>query len=235
MYSNASLVRVLTPLLTTETITDAQIRDFISMADAKLNLHLGRRYVVPVVKQTAYLLTGTISMSASSNSITGTGTDFTNEILVDDYIYPTKTRETLKVSNVSASTITTSSDSINGFTASTWFIIPTEIVTASRYYAAKLIVQTHFSEKDYNQDTSTFDKTYNALAMDIINTICANSVASMNAKPNTVPMSDYYNSELQTQSTSNNNARLVYINNSNSSRQRNDEHNTALSSADFYL
>lgn len=235
MYSNASLVRDLTPLITTEVLDDAGIRDFIISADAKLNLHLGRRYIVPVVMEDQYLLSGTISMSANSTTITGTSTDFTDEVLVDDFIYPIKTREVMKVSNVSSTTVTVSADSINGFTGSTYFILPPEIVTASRYYAAKLIVQTHFSEKDYNQETSTFDKTYKAVAMGIVNTICANSVASMNKKPNLVPMSDYYNDKLKAQLTSRNNARLVYINNTNASRTRNDEHDVCLSSGDFYL
>lgn len=235
MYSNASLVRVLTPLLTTEAISDSEIRDFIVSADAKLNIHLGRRYVVPIVKKDDYLLSGTISMSSSSTTISGTGTDFTNEVLVDSFIYPIKTQEVMKVTDVTASTLTVSANSVNGFTDSTYFLLPPEIVTASRYYAAKLIVQTHFSEKDYNQETATFDSTYNAVALDIINTICANSVAQMNKKPNLVPMSDYFNSELKEQVTANNNARLVYIGNNNSAAAITTRNDCYINSLDFYL
>jgi hypothetical protein len=230
MYCNANTVRELTPLLTTEAITDTKIRDFIRRAESKLNLHLGRRYVVPIVKNDN--LTGTISISAGSTTINGSGTDFSNEIAVGDYIYPLTTKEAMKVTAVGGTALTVSANAVNAVSSSSYFVLPPEIVTASEYLSAKLIVQTYFSEQGYNQETSTFDSVYNEVAMDIINSICGNSI--LERKPSEI-RSDYFNTDLQTQSTGNNNARLVYINNTNAARQRVDEFSANLTSSDFYL
>lgn len=230
MYCNASTVRELTPLMTTECISDAKIRNFIVRAESKLNLHIGRRYQIPIVKNDN--LTGTISISSGNNTITGSGTDFINEIKVGDYIYPSSSNEAMRVETVTALNLTVSADAVNTVSSSSFFVLPPEIVTASEYLSAKLIVQTYFSEQDYNQETQTFDESYNAVAMDIINSICGNAI--LDRKPGDI-RSDYYNTDLVPQATAKNNARLVYIGNTNTARTRVNEFSVNLTSGDFYL
>jgi hypothetical protein len=217
--------------MTIEAITDAQIETFIRRAESKLNLHLGRRYIMPVVKHDN--LSGTISISAGTDTVSGVGTDFINEVFIGDYIYPLTTREAMRISAIAdAGTLTVSANAIQAVSSSAFFVLPSEIVTASEYLSAKLIVQTYFSEQDYNQETQTFDRIYNEVAMDIINSICGNSI--LDRRPSEI-RSDYFNTDLQMQATGNNNARLVYINNTNEARQRVDEFSVNLTSRDFYL
>lgn len=230
MYCNPTTVRELTPLLTTEAISDAQIINFINRAESKLNLHLGRRYQIPIAKNDN--LTGTVSVVQGTTTVTGSGTDFSSEVSVGDYIYIVSTKEALRVSETGGGALTVSSNALNTASGSAFFVMPSEIVTASEYLSAKLIVQTHFSEQDYNQETQTFDQSYNDVAMDIINSICGNSI------PDRLPgdiRSDYYNTDLVPQATGNNNARLVYVNTTNDARQIIDNISANIVSTHFYL
>jgi len=196
MYCNPTMVRALTPLLTTEAVTDSQILEFIFQAESILNLGLARRYSTPITAVTN--LTGTIATTASQTGITGTSTLFTTQVFPGDVIYCIDTREALKVSSITnATTIVASAAALYSESSSSFFVIPREIVTASMYHAAMLIILCHFSEQAYNQETGRFTTQYNAIAKDLITQISKG---------------DYYNTSLTAQADSKNNARLAYIN-----------------------
>lgn len=198
MYCNPTLVRALTPLLTSEAISDTSILEFIYQAESILNLGLNRRYATPITKTDN--LTGTIATTAGQTGISGTSTLFTTEVFPGDIIYCIDTREALKVSSITnATTIVASAAALYTETSSSFFIMPREIVTASMYHAAMLIILSHFSEQAYNQETGRFNTQYDAIAKSLIMQISKG---------------DYYNTDLTAQSESKNNARLPYINTS---------------------
>ena len=84
MYCNASLVRGLTPLLTTEAISDENIREFIYQAESILNNGLGKRYAVPISVKSN--LSGTIAITANNGTLTGSNTSFLSEVYPGDII-----------------------------------------------------------------------------------------------------------------------------------------------------
>ena len=170
MYCNASLVRGLTPLLTTEAISDENIREFIYQAESILNNGLGKRYAVPISAKSN--LSGTIAITANSATVTGSNTSFLSEVYPGDIIQVNDTREALKVLSVASNTsLTASSNAVYTDASSSFFVIPRDIVTAAMYLTAMLIILTHFSEQAYNQDTATFNTQYSLIAKDLIESI----------------------------------------------------------------
>lgn len=180
MNTNAYSVRQLTPLLASDKPNDAEIRAFIKRAESSINIHLAKRYFVPVEKLVN--LSGTISTSKADedidpiespyNIVTGSGTKFLTELSVLDTIHVNKTKEALKIKSITSDTeLIVESNACNTSTSSTFFVIPESLVTISEYLTAQLILITHFSEKAYNQETERFNKQFEYFAKDILNVI----------------------------------------------------------------
>lgn len=207
MYSNPGLVRKLTPLLTTEAISDSDILEFINQADSILNQALAKRYVVPVTAKIS--LTGAIAITAGSATITGSGTAFLSELYPGDIICALDTREVFKVLSIASNTsLTVTSNALYSDASSTFFVMPREIVTASQYYSAMLIILTHFSEQAYNQETGAFNNQYALIAEKLIDSISSG---------------DYLNVNLAKQSDSASAARYIIVNTANDIRSFTDD------------
>jgi hypothetical protein len=203
MYSNPTLVRALTPLLTTEAISDTSILEFIYQAESILNLGLAKRYVTPITKDSN--LTGTIASTASNSTITGTSTLFLTEVFPGDILYCIDKREAYKVSSIASNTsLTISTNALYTESSSSFFVLPREMVTASMYQAAMLIVLTHFSEQAYNQETGVFNTQYTMIAKNLIDVISRG---------------EYLNTDLTEQVSTKSAARLVTVSISNDLRE----------------
>lgn len=217
--SNAYMVRELTPLLIdNNNPTDTKIRSIIRDVDSKIGLWLATRYVNPIIP-TSYL-TGTISISKDDKTLEGSGTTFTN-LLPGQSIQITGTGEVLRILTINSNTsITFDSEAVNAASGSTFWIIPDELVTASKYLSAHLIIMLYFSEKTINQDNvEKFDRRLEFFATDIIKRI---------------ETGDYLNTSLTEQIDSKNHARLLYSSTSNDIRTRiNTNHDLFISSTDF--
>jgi hypothetical protein len=203
MYTNASLVRNLTPLLTTEAIATDKIVEFIFQAESIINMGLAKRYATPIVRDN---LTGTISTTTNNATVTGSGTAFLTELLPGDVIQVGKTKEAIRVLSIASNTSLTGSSAgaVDYSTSgSNFFVIPREIVTVSTYYTAMLIILAHFSEQAYNQQTGQFVTQYNMIAEPLLKEIVAG---------------DYLNTDLTEQTATKNAKRYITVNTSSDIR-----------------
>lgn len=188
-YVSAIEVRKRSKLLQKSDISDADIEDFIDESESHIHECIGSIYDFPV--NPLILPTGTISTISGSPVIIGLNTLFktesklqgikprthlyivdSNEVIVIQSItneteliakqfkikYPGLDEETIPCLNISV-------------TDSQFYIIPEEICTADKYYSAKLILQEHFSEQSYNQETKAFYDEYDKTAGNIISKI----------------------------------------------------------------
>jgi hypothetical protein len=168
MYSNAYMCRELTPLLNdVADPSDSELRSLIRDSESKMNLWLASKYSIPVLPNS--YLTGTISVSKGDKMITGSGTSFTS-LLPGQVIQITSTGEVLRVEAIESDTLSTSdSEAVITFSGSTFWIVPDELVTASKYLATHLTIMLYFSEKTINQDNvEKFDNRLKYFADDII-------------------------------------------------------------------
>jgi phage gp36-like protein len=195
MYVTVAEVRQRLKLLSASSITDSEIQRFIVDAESYINLCLADLYQVPVRKSSN--LDGTISLTAGSPTITGLGTSFLTDLEIKpfDHIRVNKTGELLLISSVTSDTVATATENAaKSTTDSTFFIIPEEICTVTRYYTVKLILDWQFSEQSFNQETDKAVSRYEDIAMRILKKI---------------EKGTYYNADLIAQASSKNKARAI--------------------------
>tara|TARA_Y100000310_G_scaffold90528_2_gene87816 strand:- start:11525 stop:12226 length:702 start_codon:yes stop_codon:yes gene_type:complete len=229
LYHNAAMVRELTPLLVASEISDAEINKFGNHFETRLNNLIGRRYKVPVLGsaiaidsdsfRTGYKATGTVSTTQCNTTITGISTLFSTELFEDDVVRIGIYGEAFKIANVGgATTFTGNSAALNTKSTQTLYLIPQEIGMVCAYYTAEAVLMTHFSEQAFNQDTDLFQKQLEAFAKPVYDSLING---------------DLFFSGLTAQTTANNNARKVYINNSNDIRTMIDDADEILVGSDF--
>lgn len=153
MFSNTSFLRELSPLLVDSTNpTDLLATKFIRKGEAsKINVWLGGRYAIPI--QPKVFLDGTITVIADSNVVTGSSTTFTDDLCVNDTIQITSTKEVLRVLSIDSNTsFIATSEAVTSKAASTYWVVPDEIVTASEFISAYLLIDFYFAEQASNQE-----------------------------------------------------------------------------------
>lgn len=153
MYSAISFIRELSPLLVdSSNPSDNDIWKFIRRAESvKINAWLGERYKVPLVP-TSYL-TGTITVNADSKIVTGSSTTFTSDLNVFDVVQIASSGEVVRVASIESNTqFTATSEIVTSASASSFWIMPDEIVTASEFITAYMLIDFYFAEQASNQD-----------------------------------------------------------------------------------
>jgi hypothetical protein len=229
LYTNAKLIRDLTPLLTQSEISDSEINRFANHFEVRFNNLIGRRYKVPVIgnaidfdsdgSRFGYKVTGTIATTQDNTTITGTSTIFNTQLFENDIIRVGIHGECFQISSINSDTsLSTNNGALNTKSGQDLYLIPPEISMVSSYYSAQAIIMEHFSEQAFNQQTESFQKNL-----------------EMFAKPSydSLINGDLFLSQLKLQTTANNNARLVYVNSSNDRRVMIDAADTILTRPDF--
>lgn len=170
MYSASSFIRELSPLLTnTSDPTNLLITRFIRKAEAsKINAWLGSRYTIPI--QPKVFPDGTIAVTNADATVTGTGTTFTDDLQVNDTIQIDGTKEVLRVLSITSDTeLEATSTAVTSKSGSAWFVLPDDIVTASEFTSAYLLIIYKFAEQTSNQEeVQKYIERMNLLAGDII-------------------------------------------------------------------
>jgi hypothetical protein len=162
-YSNAFCIRELTPLL--DSILDKRIMSFNRRAESIINPCFGNRYKIPVEKKQN--LTGTITTIDGNATITGVGTLFTTEVFPGEMIHVNKSKEALRILSIQSDTLltvdheeVTNSVGIKSYpgrplyavSASTFFVIPDQIVTLSEYETARLLLMPTLADRARNRE-----------------------------------------------------------------------------------
>lgn len=212
-YSNPYMVRDLSILLNdVSSPTNASIKSFIKAAESQINLELKFIYATPI-RPKSYL-SGTISGSVDSKTITGSGTSFT-DLLPGQVIQIVGTGEVFEIAVINSDTSITAVDNITtAFTVASFWVIPEEFVTASKYLAAHLTIMAYFSEQAGNQDESEkFDTRLRDMAQKLIKEL-------KSAK--------YLNTDLVQQSNTQSSQRLILINKATDLRELTDNNETEI-------
>jgi len=226
MYTNPFCIRELTSLLTQSKISSSEIRGFQRRAESKINLCLAAQFDITDGISKLSNLTGTIQTVKGSQALIGTSTLFTTELKIGDMVRVNSTGEAFRIEEiidntsllVSFNSTTLEGTPVQNTSLSTFITIPDEIVTATEYETAALVLQKNFSEQSYNQDTKLFFESYQKYSSPIIKRL---------------ESGDYYNASLTPQTDEQTLARLVYINNSNDIRTMSDNALDILTSSDF--
>ena len=180
--SNAFMCREIAPGLLDDNNdpTDSKIRNRIRDAESKIFMWLANRYATPLLPNT--YLTGTITVYKGSSNITGTSTTFT-DLQIGQTIQIVSTGEALQIETIENDTlITCNSEVVSDASGSTFWVIPDELVTASKYLATHLTIMLHFPEKTLKQDNvEKFDRRMEYFAGDILKKLSSG---------------DYFNSDL---------------------------------------
>lgn len=194
-YSLPSEVWAITKIITALSVPN--VTDFIKDADNWIDTCLRPIYQVPIEKQSYN--TGTITISSSNTTLTGTSTLFKSELRKkrEFHIYVVDTDEVILVSSYTNDTagvlaVAPSQSSTN----SDFYSIPEEISLASKYLACQMIINKEFSKEAYNQEAEAYAQLYNKFAKGIIDKL---------------EKQDYYNTDLLLQADSKNNNRLGKI------------------------
>ena len=194
-------VRKRCKLLKQTDISDSDLMDFIYEAEAYINLLIGGSYSIPIRPLT--YPSGTISVVQGNNTINGSGSLFlTEKILPGQHLFIVDSNETIVIESVANETSLKAkvfsfeypnldepilSTPINTtVSGSTYYIIPEEICTATKYLAAKLALMEHFSEQSYKQDTKAFYEKYELFAAKIINEMKSNDYINSSLVPSNV-------------------------------------------------
>jgi hypothetical protein len=193
-YTYPESVRELTPLF--KAMTPEIIQSFIFRAEAKINRRLGGKYAIPLRKQVGYYSTGLVSITGGTNSLVGVSSEFTTELIEGQMLYLVGSREAVKVQSITNDlNIVLSHDVTRTATSSSFWVIPDELVIASEYLTASLLIEKEFSRQSYNQEgIKSYRNQYELLAKEEIDGLL---------------MGNYYNSELVAQTSSKNEARII--------------------------
>lgn len=195
-YTYPESVRELTPLF--KALTPEIIQSFIFRAESKINRRLGGKYAIPLRKQVGYYSTGQVSITTATNTLVGVSTEFTTEIVEGQMLYLVGSREAVKVQSITDNlNIVLFHDVVRTATASSFWVIPDELVVASEYLTASLLIEKEFSRQGYNQEgVKSFRNQYELLAKEEIDGLL---------------VGNYYNSELVAQTGSKNEARAIRV------------------------
>ena len=154
MYSNASFIRELSPLLVNaDNPTDLIIHRYIRKAESgKIDIWLGSKYAIPLTPKV--FLDGTISVISGSATVIGITTTFTDDLQINDTVQIASTKEVLRVLSISSNTeFEATSDAITTKSGSSFWIIPDEIVTCSEFITAWMLIEFYnYIEQAGNQE-----------------------------------------------------------------------------------
>jgi len=205
-YSLISEVRRLCKLITADTVPDLEVVSFINDSDNYIDLWLGDLFEVPLKSNE---LEGSISIVPLNKNVLGDGTTFIKNLRKKriNHIVISNTDELLQIDHVISEITLTLIQEIDPGTAapttptfsatdSKFYILPNEINLASKYLAANLIIQKHFSKEAFNQEADQFRMLYETFGEKIINKMEKGS---------------YYNSILIPQTKEQTNARNISI------------------------
>lgn len=210
IYTNVSEVRNLSKLLSTSSITDAEIKSIILDAERYVNSQLQSVYKIPVLPILSK--TGLISVSASSASITGTNTLFLSELIEGDTLFINNTRECLTVLTISTNTsITANTTAITATSNSSFKVVPYQLVMATKYRATSLIEMKDYSDrviqgfgdsvKKWDNECDKFIKSYADLYHDSL--VIQQDAVNTTARMCSVVENDSYSNSLSFISTIN--------------------------------
>lgn len=220
MYTNPFLVKSCTPLFSSIVSSGVGTKSFfekdflraILKGDSIIDLYLKPRYITPITKISSELCSGTISttkvtnpdetqIESPYNTIIGTNTQFISELNFGDVIFIKNSKEALEVEDIISNTELRVSSNAN-FTASgsEFFVIPSDIVTASTFKACQLMLMFNFSEQEYSQDTRPFFEKFNSEVKPILTRM---------------EDGDFFDSTLEERSISQNSGRFFKISNTN--------------------
>jgi hypothetical protein len=220
MLSNPFLVRELIPQITVDrdNPTNQNIINRIRDVDSKISLWLSPKYKNNPIQPNDYL-TGTITVNKDSGAINGTSTTFAS-LQPGQVIQIVSTGEVLQIDQINSDTlITSNSNAFYDATGSSFWVVPDELVTASKWMTGHVITMLYFSEKTLNQDNvEKFDTRMQNFAGDIIKELKSGL---------------YLNTDLMAQSSDKAPGRLIYINTDNDIRERVDSNLDIINSSSF--
>lgn len=224
MYTNPFLVKSCTPLFSSIVTSNVGTKSFyekdflraILRGDSIIDGYLKPRYFTPVSK--VENCTGTVSSTKVTdpdnepvqdpyNTIIGVNTKFLTELSFGDVIFIKTSKEALEVEEIISDTELKVSSNAN-FTASNseYFVLPTDLVTASSFKACQLMLMFNFPEHSYNQEARPFFEQFEKEAKPILTRM---------------EKGDFYDSSLEERENTQNTGRLFKI--STSSRDSNNE------------
>lgn len=202
-YTYPDSVKDLTPLF--KALAASTVNRFIQRAESKINRRLGGKYAIPLQKLPGNYLTGTISVGSGSASVTGVGTLFTQQVVEGDMLYVIDSREPIRIKLIdSDTTLTLEHNAQRTATNSSFWDIPESIATATEYLAASLLIRREFSKQAYNQETEKWSGEYERIAKEEIDGFL---------------MGNYYDTSLVAQTAAKTAARIIQINDTESSER----------------
>jgi hypothetical protein len=181
-------------------IVDLSVRDVVSSvfknipettifkhrirAESKINSKLKSKFQTPIVVKSDYRLSGDFLTQAGSTTINGISTLFNDELMEGQTIYCMETKEPLMIktinSNLSLELFYPAKKTT--FSGHGW-VIPEEIVTATEFYTASLLLQYEYSDKAYNQEGDIYQKGYHKKAMEEIDNLLNSGAYNYKLEP----------------------------------------------------
>jgi hypothetical protein len=169
-------------------IVDLSVRDVVSnvfknipettifkhriRAESKINSKLKSKFQTPIVVKSDYRLSGDFL------------TLFNDELMEGQTIYCMETKEPLMIktinSNLSLELFYPAKKTT--FSGHGW-VIPEEIVTATEFYTASLLLQYEYSDKAYNQEGDIYQRGYHKKAMEEIDNLLNSGAYNYKLEP----------------------------------------------------
>lgn len=139
------------------------------MAESVINSLLKSKFITPVTLKKEFHITGNFRVIRESNIVQGIGSKFISELEEGSTIYCQESKEPLLIKTIiNDNSLELTFPAKKTCNMGSGWIIPSEIVFASVFYTAHLLLQYEFSDKSYSQDSSHFQNSYKKQAIESI-------------------------------------------------------------------